>query len=192
MGRRCCCYASVMLAALCCMASASSAELDEFFGVYVGRAEVRGSDGTLIGKRDLDITIEAARMGGFKVSWISVELVDGRRDVPGVERRILESSFHGPRDGTYAEDTRKTLFATRDRSNILHGDTLRWARIEGDVLSVFSLAVPPEGGYEVQAYERRLTETGLDISFRRIVNDRVVLRVEGQAVRVSQHETGTE
>ncbi len=189
---RACCYALLMLSTLSSAVAASGAALEDFFGVYVGRAQVRDGDGTLLGERDLDITIEAGRMGGFKVSWISVELVDGRRDVLGVERHILESAFQAPKDGTYAEDTRRTLFATRGHSDLLKGDTLRWARIEGEVLSVFSLAVLPEGGYEVQAYERRLTEAGLDISFRRIVDDQVVLTVEGKAVRVPGEGAGTE
>jgi hypothetical protein len=171
-------------------AGARDLAIEDFYGVYVGRARVLDGAGKLLGERDLDISIEPGRLGGFRVSWISVELVQGRRDVPGVERRMLESVFRGARDGYYAEDTRRTLFARRQDVDLLEGDVMRWARILGNVLSVYALALTEDGGYEVQAYDRIRTEAGMEISFRRIVNDQVVLVVEGQAVRVGQSTDG--
>jgi hypothetical protein len=174
----------LLVVPLASSALARDLSIQEFFGVYVGRARVLDSQGKLVGERDLDFSIEPAKLGGFSVHWISVELVNGRRDVPGVERRVLDSDFQAPDNGFYAEDTRRTLFARRKDPDLMAGDTLRWARVHGTVLSVYAVAIADDGGYEVQVYNRTRTEDGLEIDFRRIVNDVVELVVEGQAIRV--------
>ena len=175
------------LAALAMAAPAAFADaIDPFVGTYVGTAQVLGSNGKVSEERDMDITIAAERGGGFRITWINVTLVDGRRDMPGVRRRVDEVMLEpGDRNGVFLEKTQRSLFERRQEVDVIAGDAMRWARIDGDSLGVFSLVVKDDGGYELQSYERILTEDGLDIEFSRVINGEVTRRIVGRTVRVN-------
>lgn len=112
-------------------------------------------------------------------------LVDGRRDVPGVQRRVdALTLIPGDDLDIYLEDTRGSLFERRRDVEAMDGDAVRWGRIDKGRLGVFSLVITEDGGYELQSYERILTDIGIDIDFRRIVDGKVVRRIEGTTVRV--------
>jgi len=158
--------------------------LEDFFGVYVGRAQVFGPEGTVVEERDLDIVITPGKRRGFHIDWITVRLVDGRRDVPGVKRRRLQSVFEDEQDGRFVEDMRGSLFAKRKKRDLMAGDALRWARILGNTLSVYSFGILEDGRYEMQVYQRTRTDLGLDIRFRRVVDDELTRSISGSAVKV--------
>lgn len=167
------------------LGSAIADEFEPFIGTYVGRAQVLGSDGEVTEERDMDITIAEDRGDAFRITWVNVTLVDGRRDVPGVRRRVDEIILEpSDRDGVYLEETQRSLFERREEVDVIDGDALRWARIDGDRLGVFSLVVTANGGYEMQSYERILTEDGLGIEFNRVRNGEVIRRIVGRTIRV--------
>ncbi|MEQ8968417.1 MAG: hypothetical protein RID91_21540 [Azospirillaceae bacterium] len=156
-----------------------------FVGTYVGTAEVYDAEGALEERRDMDIVITDEPRGGFTVRWINVTLVDGRRDVPGVERRVDEVRFvEGEAPGVYVQETRGSLFERRRAIEPIEGDPMVWARIDGDSLGVFNFVIAGDGRYALQSYERILTDVGIDIVFRAIVEGEVVRRIEGHTVRV--------
>ena len=173
------------IAALALAAPAVADTIDPFVGTYVGTAQVLGSDGEVTEERDMDITIAAERGGGFSITWINVTRVDGRRDVPGVRRRVDEVMMEpGDRNGVFLEKTQRSLFERRQDVDVISGDPMRWARIDGDSLGLFSLVVKADGGYELQSYERILTEDGLAIEFSRVINGEVTRRIVGRTIRV--------
>ena len=57
-------------------------DLKPFFGSYVGVATVEEIKTGEVGQRDMDIVIQPYHEGGFRIDWINVTLVDGRRDLP--------------------------------------------------------------------------------------------------------------
>jgi len=176
--------------ALACLAwllgawPAAAAPLDAFFGSYVGVAEVKNAFGEVVEQRDMDIVISPFRRGGFRVRWVNVTLVDGRRDLPGVERRVAEVVFE-PRDGAefFTEGHIIDPFTSREEIAPLAGDPVRWAKLDDDGLHVFSFVVLPDGSYELHTYTRRLTDIGLDLFFERVVDGVMVRRIEGHTVR---------
>lgn len=178
------------LAAAVAAAAAAPAVADDdlaapFFGTYVGTATVYNRDGAVEEQRDMDITVTEAARGAFSITWVNVTLVDGRRDVPGVQRRVDEVTLTpGDRPGIYTEEMRQSMFETRRRMDPMAGDPLRWARIQGGRIGTYALVIGEDGGYELQTYERVLTPTGLDIEFRRIVNGVVERRITGHTIRV--------
>jgi len=156
-----------------------------FVGTYVGTAEVFGPDGTLEERRDMDIVVVDEPRGGFTIRWINVTLVDGRRDVPGVERRLDEVRFmEGESPGRFVEEVRGSLFERRRAVEPLEGDPIVWARIDGDSLGIFNFVLRDDGAYALQTYERILTDVGMDIVYRSIVEGEVIRRIEGRTVRV--------
>ena len=165
-------------------ASADSA-IAPFVGVYVGQAEVYNRVGTLVGKRDLEVVIEDLGRQRFRILWTNVSLVDGRRDLPGVERRVGEATFvPGDHPQVYVQQMRGSLFETSRRMDFLAGDPMRWASVEGERLGMYSIALTEDGRLEVQSYVRTLTEDGMDLEFQRVYDGDVDRRIVGRAVRV--------
>lgn len=159
--------------------------IDPFIGTYVGTAQVLGPDGEVTEERDMDITIAEDSGDGFRIIWINVTRIDGRRDVVGVRRRVDEVALEpGDRDGVFLEKTRRSLFERRQDVDVIAGDPMRWGRIDGNRLGIFSMVVMDDGGYSLQSYERILTEEGMDIEFTRVEDGTVIRRIIGHTVRV--------
>ncbi len=179
-------FGSLMAGALAAVpAAAEDDPVTPFLGTYVGSATVYNRDGGVEEQRDMDITVAEAARGAFTITWINVTLVDGRRDVPGVQRRVdVVTLTPGDRPGMYTEDMRQSMFETRRRMDPMAGDPVRWARIQGGRIGTYALVIGQDGGYELQTYERALTPAGLDIEFRRIINGVVERRITGHTVRV--------
>ncbi len=165
-------------------APAAAAALGDFFGSYVGVAEVRDAADRVVETRHMDIEITAFRRTGFRIRWVNVTLVDGRRDLPGVERRVAEVTFEPKgRAGFFVEAQSVSPFARREEIAPLAGDPVRWAKLDDAGLHVFSFVVLPNGRYELQTYTRQLTDAGLDLFFERVVDGDTLRRIDGRTVR---------
>jgi len=163
---------------------AAAPDLEPFFGAYVGVAEVEDPKTGDVRQRDMDIVIEPYDEDGFMVHWINVTLVDGRRDLPGVERRVQTALFEKADDrDMYVEATAKNPFREREETEPMRGDPVRWASIDGNTLHVYAFVVTEDGAYELQIYDRVLTDKGIDIRFQRIVDDQVLRRIVGTTAR---------
>lgn len=161
----------------------AQAAIEDFAGTYVGRAQVLDGDGQVEEERDMDIMIETTS-DGFTIDWINVSLVDGRRDVPGVERRAVSLTFREDSPGRFVVERRRSLFERRKEGNMFDGAPISWARLEDNKLGVFTLVVLNDGAYELQVYERILTDEGIDIDFVRLDEGVPARRIKGHTVRV--------
>ena len=163
---------------------AAAPDLEPFFGAYVGVAEVEDPKTGDVRQRDMDIVIEPYREDGFMIHWINVTLVDGRRDLPGVERRVQTALFEKSDDrDMYVEVSENNPFREREETEPMRGDPVRWASIDGNTLHVYAFVVTEDGAYELQIYDRILTDKGIDIRFQRIVDDEVLRRIVGTTAR---------
>lgn len=159
--------------------------LEAVFGVFVGVARVEDGYGRTIEQRDLDLTIAPFRRTGFRLRTISVTLVDGRRDLPGVVRRESEGLFVPARGRPYFVEFRDpSPFRPREELQPMAGDPVRWAVADADGLHVYAFVLLEDGRYELQVTHRRPSADGLELAFARIVEGVVERRVVGRAVRV--------
>ena len=76
-----------------------------------------------------------------------------------------------------------SLFEKAELPNPLRGEAMRWASVDGDRLTVHSLGIVENGGVESQIFHRTLTDSGMDVTFVRMQDDEVLLRVTGELVR---------
>ncbi len=174
---------ALMLAA---PAAARAARLESLFGTYVGVAQVEDIAKGDVRQRDMDIVIEPYKQGGFKIQWVNVSLVDGKRAVPGVERRVQTVVFEPAQDrGFFMEAAESSPFREREETRPMRGDPVRWASLDDQGLHVYSFVVLEDGRYELQVYDRTLTDIGLDIRFQRIVDGAVTRRITGTAARAN-------
>ncbi len=162
---------------------ANPGDLKPFFGTYVGVAKVEDASGE-VHQRDMDIVIQPYQQDGFRIDWINVTLVDGRRDLPGVERRVQTALFEpvAGRD-MYVEVEAENVFQERAETQPMRGDPVRWASLDGPRLHVYAFEVLEDGTYELQIYDRVLTEKGIDIAFQRIVDGELMRRISGTTAR---------
>ena len=141
-----------------------AAEFDRFVGVYSGSAQVESNGET--SQRDMSVNIEAID-SGFRVNWKSIShKPDGR-----IKEKEYTISFRPTRrDGIYSSAMGVNLFGNPVPLDPMKGDPYVWGRIIGDTLTVFSLLIDQNGGYEMQEYNRTVTEGGLDLEYERIRN----------------------
>jgi hypothetical protein len=166
--------------------AASAADLEDFFGEWQGvEVRVDGPAPSLkLSPADLDMAITEEN-GGFRVRALTL----GREPDGSVMPRQMDATF-APTDtpGVFAPDSGNSgllsnLFADPAVGNPLEGDTLLWARIAGETLHVYSLAIDQAGGYALEHATGELTGNGMVTRHElRLENDRVVT-VEGQLER---------
>jgi hypothetical protein len=163
--------------------TALAAELSDFFGTYVGNAQELEDPNAL--SRDMDIVIQPFHDEGFQINWITVTKVDGRRDVPGVERTVQSVFFEPAEDGNFfVEVEADNPFREHETKLPMSGHAVRWASLDDDTLRVYSFVVLEDGRYELQIYNRALTDIGLDIVYQRFDDGELVRQIKGTTVRV--------
>ena len=165
-------------------AGARAASLEPLFGAYVGVAEVKDIAQGDVRQRDMDIVIEPYKQGGFRIQWVNVSLVDGKRAAPGVERRVQTVLFEpAPGRSFFVEAAENNPFREREETRPMRGDPVRWASLDDQGLHVYSFVVLEDGRYELQTYTRTLTKDGIDLDWRRLVDGELVRQMTGHAVR---------
>jgi hypothetical protein len=176
--------AMVLLTAPC--TAHADAEIESFLGewrgivVSVGGAE----EAPKLSPADLDTAITEEN-GGFRIRGLAL----GREPDGTVVPRQMDATFV-PTDtpGVFAFEPGSggllsSLFADPAVGNPLEGDTLLWARVAGDTLHVYSLAIDTKGGYALEQSTGKVTGDGMVTKYElRLENDRVVT-VEGRLER---------
>lgn len=121
-------------------ASAQQPLSDAFFGQFRGTLSDRA------GRADGEFAVTIRRTsGGFTVSW---------------PPRVSASFEPAGRPG---------VFRTREKSKILSGDPVYWARIEGGALTVYSAQISEHGGYIVDSFQYTVSPNGLDLVARQVL-----------------------
>ena len=155
-----------VLVLLCCLAApAAQADISRFLGDYTGFAEVVNADGST-SPRDMSVSIAETKKG-FSVQWTTTTHKSGGRTKESTYKIEFVPS---DRDGVYAAAMKKNVFGHQVQLDPMKGEPYVWARITGDTLTVFSLFVDADGGYELQQFDRTLTTGGLNLEFSRIGN----------------------
>lgn len=160
--------------------------VERFLGSYVGSGVAERNGSVESEQRDMDVTLRPYKGDGFTLKWITVvRSVEGERTGTGVRRREIEESFLPSEDNPnlFILAPRGSLFEKAELPNPLEGEPMRWATVEDDTLSVYSLGITEDGRSEMQIYHRTLTENGMDVSFLRLEDENVELRVVGELVR---------
>ncbi len=141
---------------------ANATNIEPFVGDYTGSAEVVDADGTST-PRDMSVSIHEIK-GGFNISWTTTTYkADGR-----IKDEKYSVDFQSSdRADVYSAAMKRNVFGHEVPLDPMKGEPFVWGRIEGDTLTVFSLFIAENGGYELQQFDRTLADGGLDLSFSR-------------------------
>ncbi|MCP5372495.1 MAG: hypothetical protein H6907_12260 [Hyphomicrobiales bacterium] len=152
-------------------AAAGDSPLSAFYGVYAGEAAIERDDGSS-SMRSLDVVIRPWERG-FSVVWTTIR----HRKDGSLDRKTHRVNFApSQRDSIYRSAMKSDMFGALVPLDPLKGEPYIWSRIHGKTLTVYALHIRDDGGYEMQVYDRTLTDKGLNLTFSRWR--------EGETVRV--------
>lgn len=155
---------------MCLMICATlvSADIARFVGTYEGSAAVASADGSTH-QRDMNVEI-AETNEGFRVDWTSTTYrADGSSKAKSYSVEFVPSD----RGDVYASAMRRNVFGHGVQLDPMKGEPYVWSRINGDTLSVYSLFVAEDGGYEIQQFNRTLAEGGLQLDYKSVRNGEI-------------------
>ena len=159
---------------------ADNAAIEAFYGEYVGKAGPSDPSGGHV--RNLRVMIQPTQ-AGFYVGWNTVTV----RDSEKIKDKSYAIQFEATqRPGIYGSAMQRNKFGDSVPLNPLKGEPYVWARIIGQVLTVYALLITAEGSYEMQIYHRTLTDKGLDLEFFRYREGEPVKVITGTLERVTE------
>jgi hypothetical protein len=161
-------------------ATADEVALADFYGDWGGvTAEAQDLSG--VGPQDLSMTIHPDG-SGFRMQWTELEIgsggVTGRREVRAGFEPTGQPGVFAYRDEPGSLFDR--LFASPATSNPLEGETLLWARLVGPTLTVYSLALDHDGGFQLDRYEHTLQDGSMSYVGSRRTGRGPMVIVEGR------------
>lgn len=139
------------------------ADIEDFYGVYEGSTVADNKAGLSV--RDLDVVIEPADDDGFRVTWTTTKY--SAQLSPKHKTYTIEFN-RTARDGVYSSAMRRDMFGNQIPLDPFKGEPFVWAALRGSTLTVYALLITEDAGYELQTYDRTLTDTGLHLEFSRI------------------------
>jgi hypothetical protein len=144
-----------------------------FAGTGIAKDEIDQTFDETVRNVDVIITPDG---DGFALSWATVLHKDGDADEADIKQNhhalFFEATEHA------------SVFQSGIEIDPLAGWPFVWARIEGRTLTVHSLLVHEDESYEMQTYDRTLTDAGLELYFTRFRDGRLVRSVSGTLARV--------
>lgn len=151
--------ACIALLGAWCLIGMGIAKADDslapFLDTFVGVSENFDGDGHPLGERHVDMVIREAGADGFEIELVSVALVDGRRDLPGVKRRSYVALFRqSDTAGIYLAEKPFDPFEERQAEELFAGAPLEWAQVSDGSLTIYTFAILEDGRYESQVFER--------------------------------------
>jgi hypothetical protein len=158
-------------------AAAPKLDIKAFYGKFGGRGIAEGGDAAYFGMtdRDLDVQIEDAANGGFKLTWTTVLRDSSDPKLPHLRRRQATLTF--------VPGTKPGVYQANENGDPLNGGMVSWADITRNTLTVHQFAVLPDGRHDVQTYARTLSGTGMDLVYTRVVGGEPQRRVKGKLVK---------
>ena len=149
-------------------ANTAQADIKRFVGNYEGSAEVVSTNGET---RDRDMNVEiSAKKDEFTVSWTSTTY---RKNGTSKEKSYTITFVPSERAGVYASAMKRNVFGHSVQLDPMKGEPFVWSQINGDTLSVYSLFVTEDGGYEIQQFDRTLAEGGLQLEYQSVRNGQI-------------------
>jgi hypothetical protein len=179
-------FPGLVLAAILTITSATSSlgdsgTLQKFFGSYMGQSISLADQG--LSERDLAVTIKPYQNEGFSLDWTTItKRPDGKTKHQSYSVAFEPTS----REGIYRAAQRRNMFGHFTPLDPMAGEPYIWAHLSDDTLTVQALLITEDGGYEIQTYERRLAPHGLDLTFSRVSDGKVLKTINGVLRKVEE------
>jgi hypothetical protein len=161
-------------------AMARDRSIEAFFGTYEGTSISPPAEG--MSTRDMKVSIAPTRRG-FNVTWDTItRRADGQSKV-----KTYSIDFEPTgREDIFGSEMRLNKFGDRVPLDPLKGVPYVWARITGNTLTVYALHITADGSYDMQVYNRTLTEQGMSVKYSRFSEGEPMRVVTGTLAKVDR------
>ncbi len=150
--------------------AAGASSITDFSGRWTGKA-IESPDQS-ISPDILNIEV-LERKGGFELSWNDLT-PDGQDKPQAKPLKALFVSTKRENVFEYAPEASSFLdrmFASPTTGNPLDGETLLWARIDAEMLTVYSLTIDEGGEFDLDRYSWTKIEDGLVLRYQEQTQD---------------------
>ncbi len=133
--------------------------IKDFYGRYVGRGVTKshGAKHYGLADRDLDVQIEAAPNGGFKLTWTTIRRREGK-----AKRRTQQAI-------DFVSAGQPNRWKSKTAGDLLGGKPVIWARLADARLYVYVVETNPKTGrFQAAVYVRELVQDGIQLRVRRV------------------------
>ena len=137
--------ATVLIAILPIRTGASASDIEAFYGRWIGKG-ITENEGIAFADRDLDVIVEPAERG-FTLVWKMSRTT---------KKKGGDQVRHWSITVPFVQTDRNGIYRMDGSSDLVSGSSYRWARIDGRVLVVHSIAISDKGVLEHQRYVRTL------------------------------------
>lgn len=159
-------------------ASAQTPDLSiaAFYGIWKGNALSESELSTYfrLTERDLDVIVRPSPRG-FTITWTTVLRQKGDPANPEVQRKSTSLRF--------VPSDRPNIWRATTSGDPLAGRPLAWARIKGQTLTINSMVIEEDGGFEMQIYNRTLSGLGMALEFTRLKDGEPVRTAKGRLIK---------
>lgn len=151
-----------------------AAALKDFYGEWRGTAKAMSETDEDFSStnRDLALSIAPSALGGFRLSWSTVQRQKGDPTAP---TEVMKSTTV-----EFIPTAEANRWQARQQANVYAGGILYWARLDADTLTVTTFTIASDGKPEMQTYRRRLTGGRMKLEFSNVRDGEVQRIVSGE------------
>jgi hypothetical protein len=154
-------------------AKAESVKIDPYFGDWQGTATAMSETDEDFPetKRDIAVSISKTNLGGFLLSWSTLQRQKGNPKAPLEVTKATTVEF--------VPAPEINQWRAKAESDPYSGGILYWARLDGTGLVISSFTIGEGGKPEFQTYRRRVEGKEMRLEFSNVVDGKFVRTVKG-------------
>ncbi len=161
-------------------AARADISLKAFEGLWEGNATSETESSTVfpLTVREMDVEIRVKEDNSFIINWRTLQREKGDPSQP---------------DAVLKETTRKFIPKTPGRvwkmavtEDIYDGGTVSWAVLDTQALTIYSMILRDDGGFDMQIYRRTLTGLNMKLDFTALRNGAVRRTVSGTLIKTGK------
>ncbi|MZR31354.1 hypothetical protein [Sneathiella litorea] len=158
------------------VANANDLSISAFKGDWRGNAisESNVSVTFPITSRDIDVSIKPSESGDFTITWRTLLRQKGTSDSP--KEDLKETTL------TFVKTDRPNVWKDSKGGDVYAGETISWAQLMKQTLTVYVMAINDTGGYDMQVYKRTLSGVNMELEFVAIRDGAVRRTAKGQLI----------
>jgi len=157
---------------------AMKASIEDFYGDWQGTATATSEtdEDFPTSKRDIAVTIARSDIGGFLLSWSTLQRQKGNPNAPlEVMKSTTVEFVPAPTPNTWKSKAEVDPYS---------GGILYWARLDGTGLVVSSFTINAGGKPELQTYRRSLNGKAMRLDFSNVTDGKLIRSVKGSLRRL--------
>ncbi len=130
-------------------------------------------------KRDIALTVAPTNLGGFTLSWSTLQRQKGDPKAP---LEVLKATTI-----EFVPAVQENQWRAKAEADPYTGGVIYWARLDGRGLTVSSFTISHDGKPEFQTYRRTVSGSSMKLEFSNVKDGKFVRTVKGSLTRSRSH-----